>query len=182
MTHDDVPHVAHYLLEKYNLAQQGWTFCWDSAKRSAGQCDYRNKKISLSRHYVTLNVTTRPDRVIDTILHEIAHALAGWRAFHGTEWRAACERIGARPERCIQYGDVTMPEGRFVATCGGCRTTYSRHKKMMDGRTRYCKACGPERGALVYEDTSSAGATPATTTDPPTPRRMRSQHASSRQN
>ena len=86
MTTDDIPHLAQYLLEKHSLAQLGWTFQWDSAKRRAGACKYSRKTITISRHYVALNLSERPDDVIDTILHEIAHALAGWSAGHGPKW------------------------------------------------------------------------------------------------
>ncbi len=33
----------------------------------------------------------------DQILHEIAHALAGWKAKHGKIWKAKCVEIGAIP-------------------------------------------------------------------------------------
>jgi hypothetical protein len=40
------------------------------------------------------------EEIVDTILHEIAHALVGPRHGHDTVWKAKCTDIGARPERC----------------------------------------------------------------------------------
>ena len=82
----DVTSTANRLLVEHGLAQQGWRFKFDRARLRAGQCRYRSKTITLSKHYVALNVTTRPEEVLDTILHEIAHALAGGR--HGHDVRS----------------------------------------------------------------------------------------------
>lgn len=38
--------------------------------------------------------------VRDTILHEIAHVLAGIRAGHGPAWKDVARSLGARPEAC----------------------------------------------------------------------------------
>lgn len=150
MTIYDIPYVARYLLEKHGLAEQGWKFAWDNAKRRAGQCRYQTKTITLSQHYVALNVAERLDDIIDTILHEIAHALAGPGTSHGPEWKAACGRIGARPEQCYNSDVVTMPRGRHTATCGGCGKVFHHHKEPKHNCWRYCKVCGPERGRLTY--------------------------------
>ena len=54
-------------------------FQFDNAKRRAGCCDYRRKRISLSGYFTEHNNKTE---VMNTILHEVAHALAGARAGH----------------------------------------------------------------------------------------------------
>lgn len=173
MTLHDVPYIAQHLLEKYGLAQEGWKFEWDHAKRRAGYCRYSAKTISLSRHYVTLNVAERLDDIIDTILHEIAHALAGSEAKHGPKWRAVCEQIGARPERCYRSAVISMPKGRFVATCRGCGKQFRRHKREKVGTWRYCVTCGPDLVRLVYEDTTTNTSSLRAQDIPPAPRRMR---------
>jgi hypothetical protein len=54
----------------------------DSAVRRFGTCRYSRKLITLSRQLIELNDQAR---VLDTILHEIAHALAGPKTGHGPE-------------------------------------------------------------------------------------------------
>jgi len=37
-----------------------------------------------------------PVQLAGTTIHELAHALAGYAAGHGPEWKAACDRLGLR--------------------------------------------------------------------------------------
>lgn len=46
-----------------------------------------------------------PDQVTDTILHEIAHALAGPAARHGPAWKSIARRLGATPKSCAPEND-----------------------------------------------------------------------------
>lgn len=59
------------------------------------QCRYSKKTI-----YVDVLVAEWPWRKQrDTILHEVAHALAGHKAGHGPRWFRIAERIGVRGKR-----------------------------------------------------------------------------------
>ena len=69
--------LATELMDAHGLV--GWRIKLDHARRRAGQCDYTNKIISLSRFYVR---HADIDHIRDTILHEIAHALVGPRHGH----------------------------------------------------------------------------------------------------
>ena len=44
-----------------------------------------------------------------TTIHETAHALAGWQAGHGAEWKAACRTLGLMD--AVAAGQVYTPEG-----------------------------------------------------------------------
>lgn len=127
---------------------EDWTFQYDGAKRRAGQCDYMNRTISLSRHFVERNTE---ERVLDTILHEIAHALTPDDAGHGREWRAICVRIGAKPVRCYSRSDTDMPKGNFVAVCkcGYKSYAFRLRKNKREGRV-YHTPCGEVEGKLIY--------------------------------
>lgn len=171
----DVVSTANRLLTEHGLAQEGWKFEFDNAKRRAGQCRYRDKTITLSRHYVQLNYITRPDDVLDTILHEIAHALVGGGHGHDEVWKAECVRIGARPERCYDSGAVDMPKGNMVATCGGCAKVFRKHRvpRGKDGKiyVRWCSTCGPDKGKLEFKSITAKPEVPAvlqTGSRPPT--------------
>lgn len=143
----DVPHFAQHLLEKHGLWQQGWRFAWDRAKRRAGCCKYRKRLITLSQPYVELNTSSNPDDIIDTILHEIAHALVGHGHGHDAVWQMKAEEIGARPVRCCDAAAIVLPRGEYVAKCGGCGKEFRRHKAV---KYRYCLACGPGVGKLNF--------------------------------
>ena len=125
--------LALELMRKH-LDGQGWSLKFDNAKRRFGVCRYRSKVISLSIPLVRLNGL---DEVKDTILHEIAHAIAGHKAGHGAKWRAVCVAIGARPERCYDGKTLNTPPAKYTATCKGCDTIHKRHRKPKMG-----SACG----------------------------------------
>ena len=84
---------------QYGLSD--WSAALDTAVRRFGVCHYGKKHISLSRTLCELNTD---EEVTDTILHEIAHALAferhGENCGHDQRWKTICVEIGARPKAC----------------------------------------------------------------------------------
>jgi len=69
-----------------------WSFGWNRRRRAHGLCRYDRRRIELS----ALLTAREPDPalILNTLRHEIAHALAGPRAGHGARWRAWAERVG----------------------------------------------------------------------------------------
>jgi predicted SprT family Zn-dependent metalloprotease len=128
-----VNQLAADLMAEHGL--HNWNFRYDRAKRRSGCCKHRTQTITLSVYYVVRN---QESDIKNTILHEIAHALAGAGAGHGPKWRAICVRIGARPERCHR-DHVVMPKGRYVGACR-CRT-YHRHRRPRPGAKYQCRFC-----------------------------------------
>ena len=99
---NDAAKLAVLYMDLHEL--NGWQFRFDRATRRFGCCHHSSKTISLSRDLVSLN--DKRD-VRDTILHEIAHALAGPKVRpHGREWREIALRIGCNGRRC--YGDEVL--------------------------------------------------------------------------
>jgi predicted SprT family Zn-dependent metalloprotease len=135
--------MAREMMDQHGL--QHWQFGFDRAKRRLGVCSYAKRRIGLSLPFVLYNEVAA---IRETILHEIAHALAGPLAGHGPVWRAVCLRIGAKPQRCCDADSVSLPQGKYSATCGGCNKTFHKHRKVK--RQYHCIACGPTRGRLTY--------------------------------
>ncbi len=86
---------ARELMDRNGLA--AWSFGFVDARKRLGTCRYGDKSILLSRGHA---FAATPDQVTDTILHEIAHALAGPNAGHGPAWKAVARRLGATPKSC----------------------------------------------------------------------------------
>lgn len=84
---------ARQMMDEHGL--NFWSLYFSHGRRLLGKCVYRDQAIFISRHHA---VNHQPEQVNDTILHEIAHALAGPKAGHGPEWKAIALRIGAAPE------------------------------------------------------------------------------------
>ena len=122
--------MAKDCLFHHGLAQQGWTVVWNNRKRSMGRCNYRTKAIELSRPVAILN---NEDEMLDTVLHEIAHALAGYEASHNRTWKICAMSIGARPQHCGGSKVIHVP-GKFQAVCPACGKTFNRHRKPKPNR------------------------------------------------
>ena len=69
--------LANQLFVKHSLIN--YSFGFDRAVRRAGQCDFRARRITISKHLVN-NCTL--EEIEQVILHEIAHALVGKGAGH----------------------------------------------------------------------------------------------------
>lgn len=139
--------LALLKIKEHNLI--GWKFKFDRALKRAGLCSYTKKTISLSGHFVLRNPI---EEVLDTILHEIAHVIAGPAAKHGPIWKATCLKIGARPERCRNASQTSMPKGKYQAICGGCNKVFHMHRRPK--RKYNCRKCGRITGALNFFDTT----------------------------
>ena len=122
-------HVAEMLaitnMKKHGLLNDGWKFKFDNAFRRFGRCNYTRKTITLSKRLVLIN---EQDKVVDTILHEIAHALCGFEAGHGSEWKETCIRIGAKPNRCYDGENVITPKMKWEAKCEACNKIIKRQR------------------------------------------------------
>jgi predicted SprT family Zn-dependent metalloprotease len=143
----EVRRLALQLMETHGL--HNWSFAYNRRKRSLGLCVYERRAIELSRYFVERNEHAE---VLDTILHEIAHALVGPGHAHDAVWKRKCREIGARPARC---GDAEMPAGRWKACCGSCGQTFERHRKPQGMRGWFCIGCGPQRGKLSWQQASA---------------------------
>lgn len=138
----EVRRLALDLLAEHGL--HAWQFAYNRRKQALGLCVYHRRTIELSIHFVERNCT---EEIIDTILHEIAHALVGPGHGHDKVWRRKCKEIGARPSRC---GQAQMPAGKWQARCASCSKRFDRHRKPPSLRGWYCRSCGPNLGILHW--------------------------------
>lgn len=137
----------------------GWTFALAGAKRRLGVCKYRQKRIEISEYYARNN----PDAsVLDTLLHEIAHAIAGPEAGHGPAWKAVAVRIGATPRACDDSPDTLVQPGDWQTTCPGCNKTHHRYKRPRALTGYRCKC--PAKSPLVYAYAGDPAREPAAPT------------------
>jgi predicted SprT family Zn-dependent metalloprotease len=122
--------LAIDLMSKHNL--WGWTFEWNNRKRAFGVCNYSRKTIFLSK-ILTLEVSE--EETLNTILHEIAHALVGVGHNHDRVWQLKALEIGCSAERCSNH--KVEIEAKYEANCSGCGTVHKAHRRPK--RTHWCK-------------------------------------------
>lgn len=97
--------LYHRLCKEYNLV--GWTLHITphaalanigsgifTSKTAMGCCSYANQTIWVSEALVSHG---NWDVIEDTVRHEIAHAIAGSRAGHGSIWKMWARKLGANP-------------------------------------------------------------------------------------
>lgn len=135
LTLSDLHELAEMALAEHGLRDEGWSFRWDRAVSRAGCCNYRSRTISLSLPIFTIEQNR--EEALDTILHEVAHALAGRAAGHGPRWREVAVAVGARPERCHS---LATPEAPLIGVCG-CGPRHQRVRRPPRGSRYVCRAC-----------------------------------------
>lgn len=148
-TKQDIASLAIDLMDEHGLYD--WSFQWDNAKSRAGVCKFGQKVIGMSRMWAE---HASDDDIINTILHEIAHALVGPGEGHGPRWQAMAKRIGCTAERCATAPE-TAPKGRYEAICASCNQTVAWRWRLSGNIRRYRhSACQhtSEGGRLIWRD------------------------------
>lgn len=115
-----------------------WSFRFDRAKKRFGQCNYLKKEISLSRYLVELNTE---EKVKDTIIHEVAHAIAGYESGHGKIWKQCVVRMGGVPERCYSPQEVNTPKLKYTVFCESCDLEIQKTRKPKKSLFKTAPAC-----------------------------------------
>lgn len=113
-----------------------WTFAFDSSVTRLGLCSHRRKTISLSLHCTAVNTE---EIVVNTILHEIAHALVGSGHGHNQTWKEKAQEIGCNGHRLGLI--MTKATPRYRITCSGCQIHHDFYRKPQRMNRRYCTKC-----------------------------------------
>lgn len=149
MNKDEVLQLGNELLSKHNLPD--WKFKTDKAIVRFGVTFFKEKVISVSLPLCEINSR---EEIIDTILHEIAHAIAGYKdGFHGATWKKVARKIGARPDRLYKQSDVQTVPFKYEAVCPVCNKKYYKYYKYTN-RHQSCGNCSDhydERFKLIYK-------------------------------
>lgn len=130
-----------------NIAEDyGYTFAFGGYKRALGKCDMYQKKITISKPWAVNNLQEE-HILIDTVLHEIAHAIA-YEMYgdggHGKAWKMVCRLIGYTGERTFKQdrdSTVTPPKGKYQYACPSCERIHQFYRKPK--RAHSCGMCSP---------------------------------------
>lgn len=130
MSPDEARRIALGLIHEHGLV--GWKVKFDNAAKRAGQCRYRDMTISLSLHLMA----HRPaGETMDTITHEIAHALTPGH-HHDAVWARKHRELGGKGERYFHL-DVADPKAKFHGTCPHGKV-FNRYKGEHPGNRLGC--------------------------------------------
>jgi predicted SprT family Zn-dependent metalloprotease len=120
---------------------RSWALVIDGPKvLRAGHCRYKKNEIGIS----AWALDACDDEIIDTLLHEIAHAL-DWdvgAGDHGPNWKDIAKRIGADPSP--YYSErmaACAPPPKYQIICPKCGIIAERHRQSLNLPGRQCRTC-----------------------------------------
>tara|TARA_R110000796_G_scaffold11198_3_gene37342 strand:- start:788 stop:1525 length:738 start_codon:yes stop_codon:yes gene_type:complete len=137
--------------KKYNMLDMGWFFRFNNMKSSFGLFVPRRRNIELSK-WMFENTHNDMDFWLDTMLHEIAHAIDYIRrgtTDHSWQWKQVARAIGCNAER-TGHADYDQDNitSRYTLTCKSCGTKRPSHK--IKKRTSACTKCCKEHNYGRY--------------------------------
>lgn len=143
---EEVDCLASRLLVEHGLSPR-WSFAVDNAVSRAGRCCYNTQRITVSRH-LAHDSKHALCIVENVLLHEIAHALAGYAAGHGPVWRDIALRIGCDGKRCHS---IMIKPCTYAIACRSClRVNSLRHRIHQPTILRtVCSYCGNKNMAAI---------------------------------
>lgn len=140
MNQTNVRKLARDLIKINGLT--GWKVAFNGRVSSAGMCKFKTKTIFMSKKFIT---HTSDKYVLNTILHEIAHALDYERretSDHGHNWVAICHNIGCDPY--LKHHRDDLFEGKYdkwTYTCNGCGSSVGTSRRLKNMDKRRCAKC-----------------------------------------
>jgi len=142
--------LAEELMKKHILTSGFWSFKYFSSTRTLGRCKCvgAGGEIQLNKDFV---LNAEIDDVRLTILHEIAHAMAGYEHGHDRIWALTCQSIGGKPERVVDSEVMSMVQAqnaKYVAICPSCGEKYYINRlgcRAKEGR-KHCGHCSNRYG------------------------------------
>jgi predicted SprT family Zn-dependent metalloprotease len=116
--------------KSYCMNDMGWRFQFNSVKSSFGQCSRRYNMIYLSEWMIR---NTKNDMAfwIDTMLHEIAHAIDYTKrgtSDHSWRWKAIARAVGCNANRTGTADYAQNVNSKYTSTCPNCKKQRPRHK------------------------------------------------------
>ena len=120
----DVEAWANKLIGRHKAVSglaKDWRFGFDLAPSRAGVCKYDAHRIDLS---VSFCLRASRAEIIDTILHEVAHAIVGKAHNHDAVWTAKAREIGCSGERTHA---IRHTPARWIGQCA-CGQRWHRQR------------------------------------------------------
>jgi len=130
---------ARFLMNKHNL--QNWEVKINTNKRRLGVCKFGKKRLEFSIYHVE---NSSFEKVNNTLLHEIAHALVGIGHGHNKTWKQKAVEIGCNGQRCGQFDIEIKP--KHIYQCISCDKKFNYHRKMKNFVNRYHSPCKNKSG------------------------------------
>jgi len=133
----------------YNMNKMGWKFEFSTKKNALGTCRFnRFRKVGtiFLSEWIIENSKETFDKWVNTILHEIAHAIdymQNGSSSHDWNWKRIARSIGCDAERTttLEFDDLREnPISKYTLLCPNGHT-FPSHKKKVGHRETSCPKC-----------------------------------------
>jgi predicted SprT family Zn-dependent metalloprotease len=142
MTNSEALNLMEDMMQLHGL--HGWKAIINNNRSRLGYCHWYKKTIALSTYHAT---GSSDDAIMNTILHEIAHALVGPSSDpHGPAWQRKALEIGCNAQRC---GVMNAPK-KFTGHCPSCKKEYQVNRRTTFACGDCCKQYNNGRYAEKY--------------------------------
>ena len=146
----DAEKLAKELMQEHMpelVNQKGWGFGWHNSVHKFGVCRYGKRTITLSTQLVGMNDAERVKR---TVLHEIAHALAGSKAKHGKKWQAICIKLGGDGQTYWSDENTTRVPPKYIGTCPNGHQSYAYRQRRTKSSCGKCSNVYDPKYLITY--------------------------------
>ena len=127
--------LYQYYAKLHNLPKK-WKFAFDNACNRCGQTSYRTSTISISKKYINGEKISKA-QVVNTILHEIAHALCPGEQ-HSEVWKRKAQEIGCDGKVCNEI--EPFAKATWILRCNkGC--CHSERYRRSNVSNKCCLKC-----------------------------------------
>ena len=161
MTRQEATQRLHEELVKHGLKDWSVRLNQNPESRFLGLCSYKDKCIILSAHHIDIHPT--PD-VVNTILHEVAHALVGPGHAHNDIWASKAKEIGC--DNTLPCSNLALSPDVIDAIRSGAdvEVTFEEHvirtpKYNITRLQDKCPTCGKVAKTVKEKTVISAGDT-----------------------
>lgn len=149
-TTEEIYELARSLMNGHGVVS--WKFKFHNSNRRVGNCCHTEKTISLSKQLILACSKTL---VLDTVLHEIAHAITGKNHGHDRKWKINFLRLGGSGNRLADTTQIDFSKIKFgyIGKCPNGHTHY-RARKPKEGSRESCGLCSKKFDAnflITYE-------------------------------
>ena len=138
MNQTEAHKIARALMDDAGL--QDWGIVFNNNKTRLGACNYR-------KHCLMFSLAFLNDDFIDTVKHEMAHAIVGPSAGHGPVWKAAVSRMGGTAKSSAKVAPKGAEFYKYygICPCGKAKKGFHRRPRSFAWTCNICK------GALLWK-------------------------------
>lgn len=140
---------------------EGWKILFENVSSRAGQCNYTNKTISYG---ILFMLHADREQRMNTVLHEIAHAIAGAGHGHDAFWKRTFISLGGNGERSAERpaSVYTTENYLWIGVCPTCGdvTGFKRAPQTVWGCVK-CPKHSPVQGRIFEWKKNHVAVAPA---------------------